>query len=70
MSVNLQYCFAKINLTTGKCTGCMTTSDYIDNPAYIEVPELRDYVGNYYNRNDGLWYADADFTVLVPELNA
>lgn len=69
MSMNLQYNFAKVNLTTGRCTGCMTTSDYIDNPAYIEVPyATNDYVGKYYNINgDQLWYHDSGFTDLWEE---
>lgn len=68
MSVNLQYTYAKINLETGLCSSCMTTSYEIDNPAFILVPTLDDYSGKYYNINsDQMWYWDAEFTQLWEE---
>ena len=70
MSQLLQYTYAKINLETGECRGCMTCSYEINNPAYILVPLVDgDYVGKYYNQQDGHWYADAAFSVPLPELD-
>lgn len=68
MSVTLQYTYAKINTETGLCTSCITTSYEINNPAYILVPSLDDYVGKYYNFNDGLFYYEPEYiTVFDPE---
>lgn len=62
MERRLQYNYAKINLDTGLCTGCATTSYEINNPAFIPVPRyLDEYVGKYYH--DGNWYEDAAFTI-------
>lgn len=64
----LQYNYAKINLTTGRCTSSGTFSYEINNPAYIPIPETGDYVGKYYNLNgDQLWYHDPAFTQLWEE---
>lgn len=61
----LQYNYAKIRIDSGLCVGCMTASYVINNDAYILVPDARDeYVGKYYNRADGLWYYDSDFTQI------
>ena len=61
----LQYNYAKIRLDSGLCVGCMTYSYEINNAAYIPVPRARDeYVGKYYNQQDGLWYYDAQFTQI------
>ena len=66
----LAYNYAKINLTTGECVGCMTFSYEINNAAYIPVPTISNgYVGSYYNQQDGLWYTDGTFTVLADGLN-
>lgn len=68
MSVNLQYNYAKINLTTFMCVSCMTYSYEINNEAYIPIPELDDYMEKYYNLNgDQMWYWDAEFTQLWEE---
>ena len=65
MSVNLQYNYASINVTTGLCDGCVTTSYEINDPSWIAVPDATsDYVGKYYNAADGLWYLDASFSTI------
>ena len=61
MSQLLQYNYASINIETGECTGCVTVSYEVNHPQWIQVPELGDYVGKYYNQADGLWYLDAGF---------
>ena len=66
----LLYNYAKINLSTGECVGCKTYSYEINNAAYIPVPTISNgYVGKYYNQQDGHWYADAAFSVPLPELD-
>lgn len=66
--INLQYTYAKINTSTGLCTGCATMSYEINNPAFIPVPTLDDYTGKYYNINgDQMWYHDSGFTRLWEE---
>lgn len=69
-SLNLEYRYAVINLSTGECLGCMTCSYEIINDAYISVPHgNNDYVGSFYNQQDGLWYTTADFSELADGLN-
>ena len=66
----LQYRYAVINLSTGECLACATFSYEIINDAYIEVPHgNNNYVGSYYNQQDGLWYTDGTFGVLAEGLN-
>lgn len=61
MERRLQYNYAGIELDTGRCHSCMTTSYEIDDPAWIAVPKYSEqYVGKYYH--DGNWYSDAEFT--------
>ena len=61
----LPYNYAKIRLDSGLCVGCMTYSYEINNEAYIAVPRASsDYVGKYYNRQNGLWYYDQDMTQI------
>ncbi len=61
MERRLQYNYAGIELSTGRCHSCMTTSYEIDDPAWIAVPKYSEqYVGKYYH--DGNWYSDAEFT--------
>ena len=61
MSQLLQYNYAMIE-EDGLCYGCMTYSIEVPLDNYILVPELGDYVDKYYNREDGIWYWDADFS--------
>lgn len=68
MSVNLQYNYAQVDLETGWCGGCMTTSYEINMDGFIEVPVATDdYVDKYYNFDNGMWYWDAEFTQLWEE---
>lgn len=68
--MNLAYNYARIDVETGLCLGCMTYSYEIINDAYIPVPHMsNDYIDKYYNREDGLWYVDSEFTVLADGLN-
>lgn len=61
----LPYNYAKIRLDSGLCVGCMTYSYEINNEAYIPVPRAsNDYMGKYYNRQDGLWYYNPEFTEI------
>ena len=70
MSQLLEYTYAKIDLETGRCKSCMTCTYEINNAAYILVPYVtNDYVGKYYNQQDGLWYTDGTFSVLADGLN-
>ena len=66
--VNLQYNYARIDLSTGECVGCRTYSYEIINDAYIPIPHMTsDYLGKYYR--DSLWYEDSEFTILAEGLN-
>ena len=69
MSMTLQYNYVGIDLDTGFCHSCLTTSYIIDNPAWIEVPVATDdYTEKYYNLNgDKRFYWDAEFTQLWEE---
>lgn len=69
MSVNLQYNYAIIDLTTYRCRACVTKSYEVINDAFIPVPVLEsDYVGKYYNPADGLFYYEPEYiTVFDPE---
>lgn len=62
-----QYYYAIIDLETGECVEVQDTTDYIDPneyPEYIRISELNwGYLGNYYNRENGNWYTDPDFTI-------
>ena len=66
MSLNLQYNYAAIDLTTYECYGCLTKSYEVIIEAFIPVPvHTNDYIGKYYNMNgDQMWYLDAAFTQL------
>ena len=64
MSINLQYSYAYIE-STGLCVTCMTFSYEINDPQWIAVPYASDdYIGKYYNVEDGLWYYDQEFTEI------
>lgn len=68
----LQYNYAQIEISTGKCLTTFTSSYQIPPSFqdYVEIPVYSgDYEGKYYNRDDGHWYADADFTIPCPELD-
>lgn len=62
MSVTLQYNYAKVNLETGECTTCITTSYEINVAGWIEVPlSSDDYIGKYYNFSDEKWYYEPEY---------
>ena len=64
MSQLLQYNYAVID-ANGRCYACQTSSVEVPLSNYILVPEhTNDYYNKYYNREDGLWYLDAEFTQL------
>lgn len=67
MATNYAYAYAIIDLDTGMCIGVQDTTDYMDPneyPEYIAIPEYNeDYMENYYNRADGNWYTDPEFTI-------
>lgn len=66
----LQYAYCQINLETGECTACMTTSYQINMAGYILVPRANDaYIGKYYNFEDGNFYYDPEFTQIF-DINA
>ena len=73
MSQQLQYNYAQIDLNTGRCIDCFTSSYQIPStlPEYIEIPVFSgeyNYTGKYYNINgDQKWYWDAEFTQLWEE---
>ncbi len=64
MSVQLQYTYAIINVVTGECMANLTQSYEVNHESYILVPTLDDYVGKYYNREDGLWYLDSSMETV------
>lgn len=58
----LQYNYALIDVETGECVGCITSSYSVDSPAYVLVPRAsNDYIGHYYL--NGSWYEDAEGTI-------
>lgn len=64
-SLNLEYKYAVIDLSTGECLACATFSYEIINEAYIPVPHIYDdYVGKYYNQENETWYYDSEFTQI------
>ena len=68
MSINLQYNYANVDVETNCCVSCMTYSHQVPLSNYIPVPYATDdYIGKYYNFDNGLWYHDAEFTQLWEE---
>ena len=69
-TMRLAYHYAQINLETGECVACFTCSYEIPLPNYIRIPSYKgEYVGLFYNQQDGLWYTDGSFTVLTDGFN-
>lgn len=68
-SQQLQYIYAHIEPSTGRCYDVFTCTYEIPMPdEYILIPELTaDYEGKYYK--EGLWYEDGEFTILADGLN-
>lgn len=69
MSVNLQFSYVHVVPDTGLCTSSATFSYEINHPEWIAVPyAYSDYVGKYYNFDDGLFYYESEYiTVFDPE---
>ena len=73
MATNYAYYYARLNASTGMCTGVMDTSDYILDPYYVPIDV---YTGNYmlkyyypipetvtsFDDFQGKWYTDASHT--------
>lgn len=64
MAQQFTYNYAVID-DTGLCMEvCSVSSSRDDNPYFIAIPEYSDeYIFKYYNRETGLWYEDAAFTI-------
>lgn len=69
MSVNLQYNYAAIELETGRCYSCFTSSYHVPLENYIEVPYATDdYYNKYYDfYGTKMWYHDELFQSLWEE---
>ena len=68
MSQNLEFKYAQIILPVGMCVACFTCTYEIDDPEYIAIPVLDDYMDKFYNfYGDQMWYWDAEFTQLWEE---
>lgn len=63
MSELLQYIYAQIDPSTGRCINVFTCSYEIPLPdEYILVPVFSyDYEDKYYNKADGKWYYEPEF---------
>lgn len=81
MSLNYGYKYACLDTDNAQCIGVMDTTDYILRRDYVPIEDdslpyllkyyhpIPDTVTSFYDFQ-GLWYSDAEFTTLVPELNA
>ena len=74
MAVNYAYYYARINASTGMCTGVQDTSNYILSPTMVPIDTYTlNYMLKYYypipetvNSFDdfqGQWYSDAAHTI-------
>lgn len=75
MAINYAYQYAVLgNLTNGRCTQVLDTSEYILDPAYVPISEYnRNYALKYYwpipetvesfDDFQGQWYSDAAHTI-------
>ena len=61
------YNYALIDPTDNMCIEVCTRTNPIDTTVYTEYVELdayiEDYLFKYYNRSNGKWYEDAEFTI-------
>lgn len=64
MAQQYQYIYAVIDPTIGDmCVEIQDTTLESTDSNYILIPEENyDYLFKYYNRADGKWYYDAEFT--------
>ena len=70
MAVQYQYAYAVIDPADNMCISVLdTTVDYSDDPNYIDIGTYNgEYLFKYYNRSNGKWYIDAEFTTeWIPE---
>lgn len=68
MSMALEFFYAIIDVSTGRCGGVITSSYEVNHPSYVLISSLSDdYYGKYYK--EGFWYEDSEFTVLADDLN-
>lgn len=61
-----QYKYAQIDPTLGDmCIGVHSMTSPVENdPNWIEIPVVdEEYCFKYYNRANGQWYEDAEFTI-------
>lgn len=68
--MQLEFNYAQIDENTGECLTTFTSSYQIPSSfaGYVEIPVWTDdYVGKFYNRNDGLWYLTSDFSQIWSE---
>lgn len=64
MAQQYAYHYAIIEENGYCCEVCDTTADHSEYPNYIQIPSYdENYLEKYYNRANGLWYEDAEFTV-------
>lgn len=63
MSINYQYIYAEIDLDTNECIAVFSSSTTSSAPCLVEL-EVKDpeYIGKYYNWNDGKFYYDSAYT--------
>lgn len=68
MSMQLEYNYCHIILSTGECDACMTFSYEINHPEWVQVPSMEDYIGKYYDFESQKWYYEAEFiNEYIPE---
>lgn len=72
-TINYAYHYAWVDPDTNMCLELISTSapdGHLEDPCLVPVPEYNDaYLLKYYNREDGKWYMDAEFTVEAEGLN-
>ena len=79
MSLNFAYKYAQI-MENGLCRGKIDTTDYILDRLHVPIEDdTLPYLMKYYHPItdtvtafsdfQGKWYADAAFTIEIPELN-
>lgn len=65
-----QFIYAVIDPTLGDmCVGVQDTTLESTDPNLIRIPyDNGEYLFKYYNRSNGKWYEDAEFTIeWIPE---
>ena len=58
-----QYIYAILD-EDDMCVEVRDTTIYCEDPNYIPIPAFNEeYIMRYYNRDNGKWYEDAEFTI-------